>query len=257
MNDMHANLLFNRQRFLRLFLNELLTCQKKVLMATVLLFAMLLFFYAQHVYDVNGAEPVPNISYLFPMFIVCALFASVIFNDMHHPLERYHFLTLPCSNLERWLCKYLITGPLLLLYATVLYEIFKVVAPVITEFYGGRSAAFYNIEEMTLPRILVIFFSVHIWFFLGAILFHSYSLVRSGLAFVALCISFVLMGQLSGKIFYFNHFESLFSMQTVKPIGQGIGFYLFSRVWLFYLYWGLLYLWLAWISFAALKDHEV
>ena len=63
------------------------------------------------------------------MLIVGGLICtSTIFADLHHPLQRFHYLTLPCSNLERFLSRYLLSAPLYYLYVLVAYAILDWVA---------------------------------------------------------------------------------------------------------------------------------
>lgn len=263
---------FNGQRFLRLLLNDLLDWYPKILMITGIAFVFFLFIYVDHSFDSMKDRPLADEPFLIVMFLCCVLFTSVIFNDMHHNLGRYQCLTLPCSVQERYLSKFLLSGPLLFAYCLAAIALFKTTAPVLFDFWGLYSPEFEHIRELdelqefgkafgvtspSLVPIAIMYFSAHILFFLGGIFFRSYALIRTGASLVILIALFFVFGQLAVKTIYFDHFDSFSSMSTNKAIRLGAGFLLFTGPWRLYLCCTSIYLWLAYLSYISLKDHEV
>ena len=123
---MNAKDMFDMQRFSRLLVIELSNYWKKVGLASGLVFALMMFIYS----DLSDEAKTFSVGIFFIYIVVGgAIFTSVIFSDMHHPLERFQFLTLPCSQVERFASKYLVTGPLFLVYGLVLSWLFVLVAP--------------------------------------------------------------------------------------------------------------------------------
>src|SRR5690606_22277905 len=120
---------FAPMRFRRLLLNEIDTQVRRVVPATLAAMAIGLIAYATNLQGQGGAT---NYFYriLFLLLLLGggALFTSTIFSDMHDPLQRYHYLTLPGSTLERFLAKFLVSGPLYFVFALTVYVLFELIA---------------------------------------------------------------------------------------------------------------------------------
>ena len=248
--------LFSWQRFLRLLAIDFSNYWKRVALASGMVFAGLLFIYS----DISD-EPAKVFSegiFILLTMVGGAVFTSVIFNDMHHPLERYQFLTLPCSPLERFSSKYCLTGPLFLVYALVLSSLFKILAPVIVAAFNSSStgAAFEPFDDFPVRYVLVLFLSGHILFFIGAIVFRGFAVVKTAFCLFILPYTFFFMTWLSLKVFYFDYFDRFFSMETNRQILPGIQVLLLRSDMFVTLVWIMLYLWFVRMAYTCLKDHE-
>src|SRR5688572_7721339 len=115
---------FSWPRFQRVFANDLLQQWRKIWIGTLALAGSGLVAYLTNV-DPQAAVRPTLYEALFPTALLGGglIFASTIFADLHHPLRRFHYLTLPCSNLERFLSRYLLTGPIFYLYVLAAYAI--------------------------------------------------------------------------------------------------------------------------------------
>ena len=246
--------IFNWQRFGRLLAIEISNYWKKVALATGMVCAILLFVYS----DLSD-QPVGVFSegvFIAITLVGGAIFASVIFNDMHHPLERFYYLTLPCSQLERFVSKFFLSGPLFLVYALVITEVFKVFAPAFVTIFDSTGAAFEPFAEFPLPYVLVLFLSSHIVFFLGAIMFRGFAVVKTGFCLFVLPYTFFFVALISLKIFYADHFDSFLSIETNREILPGIQIVLLRSDTFISLAWIVLYLWFITLAYSCLKDHE-
>ena len=98
---------------------------EEVWIATLALAGLGLIAYLTNLEPQAAAKPALY-AVLFPIVLIGGglVFTSTIFADLHHPLQRFHFLTLPCSNLERFISRYLLSAPLYYLYVLVLYAVF-------------------------------------------------------------------------------------------------------------------------------------
>jgi hypothetical protein len=259
MND-----LFNLRRFARALANDLLQLQLRRIAIASLGFAGIGFL----VYLVNvSAGPQaedPQLAlaqFATLLFLGGAIFTSMIFNDMHHPLERYHYLMLPYSNLERFVSRYLVSAPLFVLYVIVLYKAFEVGANFVCALLQeGRVVAPLDLGSPLLWNLVKGYFIVHIFVYAGAIWFRSNALIKTlftGFVFWALA---GLLLFLSVRLMYRDSFISLFETNPDGPyinvefialgLDDGLQWYhtLLLRA---FLAW---FLFLAWLG---LKEHEV
>jgi hypothetical protein len=246
---------FNWQRFARLLTIEIINYWKKVALASGMVFAILLFFY----FDISDEPPgVFSDGIYIPLtFLGGAIFTSVIFNDMHHPLERFQYMTLPCSQLERFASKYCLTCPLFLLYAIALAIVFKTIAPVFyTIFNSGAGAIFEPTDDFPLLYILFGYMTGHILFMTGAILFRGYAVVKTGFCLFIIPYTFYFIGLISLKIFYADHFDSFLSLNPAQEVLPGLPALLLRNDIFLLSAWCAIYLWFGYLAYNSLKDHE-
>jgi len=132
---------FSWPRFVLLLRNDVLEQWRKIWIATLALAGVGLLVYILNVEPRAAVKPAIYAG-LFPYVLIAGglIFTSLIFADLHHPLQRFRFLTLPCSNLERFLSRYLLSAPLFYLYVLATYAAFDWAAGRITEVLRGASA---------------------------------------------------------------------------------------------------------------------
>ena len=114
---------FSSPRFLRLIQNDVLRVARPVIFGTLALLGLTVLIYLANFETGRTSDP-PLYNVLFSIYLLGGglVFTSLAFQDMHHPLERYQYLMLPCTNVERFLSRYLLTGPLLLIYIVVAFS---------------------------------------------------------------------------------------------------------------------------------------
>ncbi len=180
---------------------------------------------------------------------------GMAFQDMHHPLERYRYLMLPCSNLERFLSRYLLTGPLFLLYATLTFGAIDWLANLLVERWSGMREPLlspFSLQSLVLMRVYLF---AHILVLTGAICFRSLALLRTMLFVLLVFTGLLAVGYLSMRIIYWDHF----SWTRFSPV-QGLGLSLrplFAATWMNFLVAIGCSLWLLRVAYCRLCGHEV
>ena len=244
---------FDGSRFRRLFCNDLLQQWKKIWIATLAVVGLGLVAYLTNLNPPNVAKP-ELYAVLFPIVLLVGglIFTSTIFADLHHPLQRFQYLTLPCSNLERFLSRYLLSAPLYYLYVLVVYAVFDWVAALTAHALTGRSAAAFAPFE---PRILLFtldYFGLHALMFGGAIYFRSHALIKTWLSVVLIGFGLVAVQFLAVAILFWSYFTSLLPLKLTAPIrlvSVPLPVIVVGAV--------LLYLWVLFIAYVCLREHEV
>lgn len=249
-------IVFSWSRFQRLFLNDLQIHGKKLLMGSVGALLIGLLLYLQGVSGANGAVLTLYRS-LFTTGLLVGGFVltSMMFGDMHHPLECNLYLMQPVSNFERLLSRYLITGPLFYLYFCALYYLFEVLVSFIAVELIGEASQFFVYGDPVIQRASRIFFAGHAVVLLGAIYFRSFGLIKTILTLAALVLACFAVLWLSMRIIFWDYFPSFFS---IAPIGEpGTSFN--PAAWAAYIHWTIaiaLYFWVLFIAYITLQDHE-
>jgi hypothetical protein len=254
--------IFNWQRFLRVFFNDLLLLQaRRIGVASLGLMGVGILVYVTNVTEIPDAnQGVGIVTFLILLIGGGSIFTSMIFNDMHHPLERFHYLMLPCSNLERFVSRYLITAPLFLVYAVVLFKVFEVIANFICSLlWYGDTVPVVDFGNEEIRHGILGFFVGHVFVFTGAIWFRSYSLIKTMMA------SFVFWSALGAvffialRIFYWDSFISWFETNPEGPYinGEALTFGEDGIFWYHKLLLAAFLLWVLFLAYKGLEEHEV
>lgn len=243
----------NVSRFFRLFSNDVLQQWRKVWISTLALAGIGLICYVTNI-DPNAAERPRVDEILFSAVLIAGglALASTIFADMHHPLQSAQYLTLPCSTLERFLSRYLFTGPVYYLYALVAYAIFDMIAALISdELRGVRAAAFAPFSPK-MRDITLYYFGLHALVFGGAIYFRSYALIKTALSVVLIWLGLLLEFVVSLRVIYWDHFTTWLPNESAVRLN-----FIVPPLWVQMVGAGLLYLWVLYIAYQCLREHEV
>lgn len=248
--------MFSLPRFQRVLQNDVLRISKPLLYGTLALLGVTWLIYLINFEPGPAAASQAN-RVLYAMILGCSgvLFTASSFNDMHHPLERYHYLMLPISNFERFLSRYLLTGPLLFLYVTVVFSFMDWSGNQLTLLFKDASEAPFS--PFSGPSLIAvrIYLSVHALMFTGAICFRSYAWIKTPL-FVLLVLAGVMATvYVSLRIFYHDAF-SWAHFQSVAPIQMQL-VPLFEATWAnFAIVIGFV-LWILYVAYRCLRAHEV
>jgi hypothetical protein len=244
---------FHWSRFLRLLRNDLLQQWRKVWIATLALAGAGLIVYLTNLDAPSAGRPE-----LYMVLLAAALiggglvFTSAIFGDLHHSLQRVHLLTLPCSNLERFLSRYLLSAPLYCLYVLIVYAVFDRAAASIAEVALGTRAAAFAPFELQVLRLTLVYFYLHALVFGGAIYFRSHVLFKTLLSVVSIGAGLVMTGLVALRIFYWSYFATVLPIDSAAPTITWVpGPAVMTAAGL------LLSLWVLFIAYQCLREHEV
>jgi len=247
---------FSFPRFRRVLQNDVLRVGKPLLFGTLamlglLCVAYLIAFEPGEVAD----EPIATVFFGLMLGIGGLMFTSFSFNDMHHPLERYHYLMLPVSNFERFLSRYLLTGPLLVLYVVVAFSIMDWSANHLASWAKEAERPLFA-PFSAVPLLLIrIYLVVQTVMFTGAICFRSYAWIKTTLTVLLAAASLPVVVYVSMRIFYYDHFSwSSFQEQSdIRPPLMP----LFEAHWLNVAVVVGFALWILYVAYRCLRAHEV
>jgi hypothetical protein len=216
-----ATNIFNWHRFLRVLTNDLMLLQARRIGFASLGFAAIgLVVYLSNITEVPEANQGLAIA-LFAALLIGGghIFTSMIFNDMHHPLERFHYLMLPCSNLERFVSRYLITAPLFIVYAIVLYKVFETIANflIVILFDDASTIPLLDFSLAQTQNLIVAYFALHVFSYTGAIWFRSYAFIKTQVAGMVFWMACGAVMFLAVRIIYWDSFISLFELNPEGP----------------------------------------
>ena len=98
---------FNLERF-RLLIKHDFVINKDIIFTTVITLSIVLFLYA--LIFANGGNNFHPTAYVLLLFIGGFWTSSLAFKDLHDKQKNYIFLTLPCSNFEKFFSKLVLTS---------------------------------------------------------------------------------------------------------------------------------------------------
>ncbi len=258
--------IFDWRRFSRVFLNDLrLLLGRRIAFASLGLAGIGLIVYLSSVTEV----PADNMSLSLILFGVLLsgggqVFTSVIYSDMHHPLERFHYLMLPCSNLERFLSRYLITAPLYLVYAIVLFKVFEVAANfMIVTLFEAQPVPPLDLGSDAAKLIVLGYFFSHVFVYCAAIWFRSYALIKLMATGFILWLACAILLFLAIRILYWDSFISFFEVNPEGPYPNiNLGPRTFTDDEGNLLWWAktaiaAVLAWVLFLAYLGLKEHEV
>jgi hypothetical protein len=183
------NNIFCLKRFSQLILNDL-RLRKKIIFitaATLIIFSALMPF---HVTSHTGA-------YFFILYLGGFYISSSAFEEAHDPRKAYLFLSLPCSNLERFLSKWFLTSLGYALGILAIYYAFSWLSFIMNTFVFHHYMQVLDITDAGLWLGIKKYIVLQSVILLGSILFKRHALIK-----VALCIGclFLLYSLFSGLL---------------------------------------------------------
>lgn len=247
---------FSLARFRRVLQNDALRMLRPVLYCTLGFLGLTLLLHATLTGPDATTQPATSLV-VFGIYLLGGglLLTSLAFHDMHHPLEGYRYLMLPCSNSERFLSRYLLTGPLLLLYVVGSFAAMDWLASLLTAFWAdAREPAFSPAAPAALVMMRVYLFAQAL-VFTGAICCRSLALPRTLLFLLATCAGLLAVLYVAVRIFYWNHFDWT-DWRPVRPLGFAL-VPLFAATWMNVLAAVGFTLWMLRVAYRSLCTHEV
>jgi hypothetical protein len=244
---------FNAARFVRVFSNDLLQQWRKVWISTLAFAGVALICYLTNLNPHAIEEPALYVT-LFSVALLAGglVLTSTIFADLHHPLQNAQYLTLPCSNLERFVSRYLLTGPLYYFYALIAYAIFDWAAGQIADALIGKRGAPFALLSPQVRDATLWYFGLHALVFGGAIYFRSYALIKTALSVVLVGVGLLLVYVIALRLIFWGHFTTLLPNESAVRINffepPAVALWIGAT---------LFYLWVLFIAYLCLREHEV
>lgn len=204
---------FNPRRLLQLLTNDLRINQRPMLIAaaTILVFWTLLTL-------------VGNISpslYIFVLYIGGFIVTSRAFRELHDPELAYHYLTLPCSNFERFLSKWLITSVGYAIALLALFYLFITLRMALDLTLFHRVVEPFNLVDLRLVTSIGTYVVLHSMVFLGAVLFKRHALLKTSFFFGCLTlILFMTIGWLGMHFFPYWDPNALHNLTPLPKIAH-------------------------------------
>ena len=243
---------FRWSRFRRVFLNDLQQQWRRVWIGSLAVAGIALVAYLTNLAPRGGPPELYVVFYPVILWGGGLVFTSMIFADLHHPLQRFHYLTLPCSNLERFLSRYLLTGPLLVLYVLITYAAFDFIASIIASGLTVYSAAPFAPLDPRVVEISCQYLQVHSLMFLGAIFFRSYALAKSLIAGFIIGFGLAAVQLVTVRLVFWEYFTSIIPYESAKAVRLLVLPRPLVEVLL-----SLLCLWVLYLAYQCLREHEV
>jgi hypothetical protein len=244
-------------RFLLVLRNDLLAQGKRLLLGSGAALVAGILVYASNLTENEATSETPLylVSFMLVLLLGGGLFTSQLYADLHHPQERYFALTLPVSAAERFLSRWLLGAPLFWLLAVLFMHVLQFCATLIMEpLTGLRPQPF----ALTVPVMFasLAFFLGQALMMLGALWFRSMQFAKTILAGLLLWLAYTVLAVLVTKLVFFDHFESIWSLESTVRFSIHFPDLLTSETFTKAMAF-LLYLWLLFLSYSCLRDHEV
>jgi len=251
------NQFYSFPRLQRAMLNDALRVAWPALFASLALLGITVLVCLNKGDPGDANTDVPMSQRLFAIYLGIAGLGltSQSFQDMHHPLERYRYLLLPISNFERYLGRYLLTGPLFVLYVLVAFTIADWAGNFVSDLLlNVRHPRFDQFSENT-GRIICVYLCVHALMFTGAICFRSHALIKTALTGLVVGLGSAAVVYVSMRIFYFDAF-SWTRFEAVKNVSIMLQ-PMFTARWMNTSVIVAFVLWVLYVAYRCLKGHEV
>jgi len=199
---------FNMQRFLRLLSKQTKENYKTYLMSLAVMAGILSLLMGLVVYADRGGLEVRVQSAFFINFLVFsgAIFTSMIFTELGDKKKAIPVLTLPVSNLERFLVSWV--------YSFVIFQVVFVISFYVIDFIlvgiGNASSLHKNsllgftYENTELKMAFIVFTIIHAITFLGSIYFERLHFIKTAFALFIFLIALVLINQPFTRLLFDN-----------------------------------------------------
>ena len=167
-------------RLYRLLKIDLLK-SKKTILITVATLVVILALLPFHVTGGTG-------TYFFLLYIGGFIVTGYAFSEMHDRRKSFQYLTLPCSNAERFLAKWLLTAVIYALGVLLLYFLFSCLSVGINLLLFHRTISVFNLTQPALWIGLGKYIILQSIVLLGAAYFKKNVLLKTALSIGCLLI---------------------------------------------------------------------
>ena len=247
--------MFSAKRLRRLMVNDALRVMRTVLYGSAAVLGVTVAVYLRAFGRAGPADdPVHVMLFGLCLVIPGLLFTGIAFQDMHHPLQRNQYLTLPCSNLERVLSRYLLTGPLLVVCATLAFMAADYIGNLVTGALIDERQPLFSPFAIKTRVVVQGYLIAHLLSFVGAICFRSHALLKTMLFLTAVLGLLVIFENLVERIFFpelfsWTSFDNVLSfpvelLPRFTASWMNVAFVIGAFAWLFY------------VAYLCLRDYE-
>ena len=216
---------FDFNRFSLLLKKELWSGNKKPLIVAGAVFGFLILVALLQIYWTGGYEEMNWNMFPVIIFFGGLIFTSVIFYEFNDKTGTHHYLSLPASNFEKFLSKWLITAILFPIGASILFLIYSKIGDAI--YFNYRSETGYIPWKLTdwwsifFLKIYVVYQSTYL---IGAVVFQKYTFFKTSIVHWGIGIASAIIGSILFRIIFADQFEGLFyinqdiNMQTSDTV---------------------------------------
>lgn len=176
-----------------LMINDLRLHSKNIMIVA----ATLIVFFALVPYHVTSNTT----AYFSILYIGGFIISSFAFADYHDPRKAFLFLTLPCTNLERFLSKWLSTTVMFSIGLLSFYYLFSLLSYSINLLVYHQQMQLLDISQPALWVGIGKYITLQSVVLLGAITFKKYALIKTGLTIGCILLVFSLVMALLTWIF--------------------------------------------------------
>ena len=189
---------FNLQRF-GLLLSKQTKENARTYLLSLAVLAAILFSFMSFVTYTNAQYLGPHLQatfYLVFKILSGAMFTSIIFNEYGNKRKSIPLLTLPVSNLERYLVSWVYSYIFFQIIYTICFYVVDFSVLSIANLTAAEKNAVVNIitiEDSKFYPGLMIFTFIHSVFFLGAIFFQNLHFIKTGFVFFGSVLGIILL----------------------------------------------------------------
>ena len=244
---------FNTSRFLQLIKRDAIIYRRPILiaMACIPVIAIMIFYIQELTEESAFSHPFFLSWYNIFLFVGGIAFTSMVMWEFRTVAGRTQYLTLPASNLEKWLSRFLYT---LVVYPLYIFILFYIIGS-FGDVYGDKtSLGIFMFVSLKLYLVL------HAFMYLAAIWFNNYSAPKVffyGLAVFFICVIII---SIFFRLIFFDAFDGFLMINQDIKIEPNEAFQ--SKVENVYMpilqslfWWGLpIFLWF--VSYFKMKEKE-
>ena len=171
---MAINEILNLKRLNKLMTNDVRLHSKNIIIVGLTLGILLALLPFHVTSDANA--------YYIILYIGGFIISSFAFADYHDSTKAFLSLTLPCSNLERFLSRWFLTSVLYAIGLLVLYYTFSLISYMVNLWVYHQQFQLLDIQQPVLWLEIGKYIILQSVIFLGAITFRKYVLIKTMLA---------------------------------------------------------------------------
>jgi len=245
---------FSAPRFVRVLKNDALRFARPVLFTTVALFGLTVLLYLLNPRQLSGGQAFSQALFGTGLIGTGLLLTSTAFQDMHHRLDRYQYLMLPVSGFERLLSRFLLTGPLFVLFALLAFMIFDLAGKQVVLMYQEARAPLFQPFTAATKWLVISYMVAHAVMLTGAICFRTHALLRTLLVLLAMGAAVLVVENIAERLlfpdlFTWTRFESIAPLPVELMPG-------FSAEWMNVVVIAAIVGWILHVAWLCLRDHE-
>lgn len=164
----------NFSRLLHLIKIDIVINKKNILITT----AMFIVVFALLPFHISGSIE----AYSWLLYIGGFMITNKAFNEMHDKRKAYQYLTLPCSNMERFLSKFLLSTMIYAVALLIVFYFFSVLSFVSNLLFFHNEVTMFDLTESALWIGIGKYIILQSLFLLGSAYFKKYSITKTTLA---------------------------------------------------------------------------